>query len=47
MSQLSPASLSRDLQTRLDILPSMTSEGKLTAYATPWAKQFQVDIDSF
>ena len=33
-------------QTRLDKYPCMTEEVKLTSYATPWAKQFQDDINS-
>ena len=33
-------------QTRLDKFPCVTSEGKPTIYATPWAKQFREDIKS-
>ena len=32
--------------TRLDALASMTSNGHLTANATPWAKQLRDDIES-
>ena len=33
-------------QTHVDKYPGMTDDGKLTSYATPWAKQFQDDITS-
>ena len=29
-----------------DKCPSMTRDGKLTAHATPWAKQFPDDIEA-
>ena len=32
--------------TRLDVHAGMTSNGYLTANATPWAKQFRDDIES-
>ena len=33
-------------QTRLEAHASMTRDGHLTAYATPWATQFRDDIES-
>ena len=33
-------------QTRLDKFPCMTEDGKCSPCATPWAKQFQDDINS-
>ena len=33
-------------QTRLEAHAGMTSDGHLTAYATPWARQFRDDIES-
>ena len=41
-----PASVSSDVWAGVDKHPSLTREGKLTAHATPWAKQFRDDIES-